>query len=115
MKQAGYSTHIVGKWDVGLATYTHTPLGRGYDTSLVYYNAEIDYYKHTNAGCQKVTNESYKDLWLNNNPAYIYNNSEEYVELIFAKHVYDLIDTFNETDPFFMIYTPHIVHGKYHI
>eukprot|EP01084_Bolivina_argentea_P063642 116168_1 len=117
MKEAGYSTHIVGKWDVGLATFTHTPSGRGYDSSLVYYNAEIEYYNHTNKGCKKYYNTSYVDLWLNDSPAYIYNNSMEYVELIFADHIYNLIDSFakNKSQPFFMIYTPHIVHAPLQI
>lgn len=34
LKRAGYSTHQVGKWDAGMATKHHTPLGRGYDSSL---------------------------------------------------------------------------------
>ena len=35
--QAGYATHHVGKWDAGMATPTHTPHGRGYDSSLNYF------------------------------------------------------------------------------
>jgi len=34
LKAAGYMTHQVGKWDAGMATWDHTPHGRGYDTSL---------------------------------------------------------------------------------
>lgn len=30
MKEAGYRTAIVGKWDAGMATFNHTPLGRGF-------------------------------------------------------------------------------------
>lgn len=33
---AGYSTHMAGKWDAGMATPDHTPLGRGYQSSLNY-------------------------------------------------------------------------------
>ena len=35
MKGAGYSTHMIGKWDTGMATPQHTPWGRGYDTTLI--------------------------------------------------------------------------------
>ena len=35
MKGAGYKTYFTGKWDTGMATYDHTPRGRGYDASLV--------------------------------------------------------------------------------
>ena len=34
LKEAGYSTHFLGKWDAGMATPEHTPLGRGFDTFL---------------------------------------------------------------------------------
>ena len=37
LKRAGFSTHSVGKWDAGMATPAHTPEGRGFDSSLVYY------------------------------------------------------------------------------
>jgi arylsulfatase B len=31
LKSAGYNTGMMGKWDAGMATPDHTPLGRGYD------------------------------------------------------------------------------------
>lgn len=37
LKGAGYRTHAIGKWDVGMATPTHTPHGRGYDTWTGFY------------------------------------------------------------------------------
>ena len=36
-----YATHYVGKWDVGMATRRHTPHGRGYDTSLNYFEHKV--------------------------------------------------------------------------
>lgn len=41
-----YATHYVGKWDVGMATPRHTPHGRGYDTSLHYFEHKNDYWTH---------------------------------------------------------------------
>lgn len=38
LKTAGYATHMIGKWDAGMATPDHTPAGRGYDSSLIYYH-----------------------------------------------------------------------------
>ena len=34
LKKASYVTHQVGKWDAGMATSTHIPYGRGFDSSL---------------------------------------------------------------------------------
>jgi arylsulfatase B len=42
LKAAGFSTHQIGKWDTGQATPDHTPQGRGYDTSLIYFMHEND-------------------------------------------------------------------------
>jgi arylsulfatase B len=42
--QAHYRTHYVGKWDVGMATPKHTPYGRGYETSLHYFEHKNDYW-----------------------------------------------------------------------
>ena len=33
--QVRCSTHFLGKWDAGMATPEHTPLGRGFNTFLV--------------------------------------------------------------------------------
>jgi arylsulfatase A-like enzyme len=48
----GYRTHYVGKWDVGMATPKHTPYGRGYDTSLHYFEHKNDYWTQ---GCMQST------------------------------------------------------------
>eukprot|EP00437_Effrenium_voratum_P025580 CAMPEP_0181411350 /NCGR_PEP_ID=MMETSP1110-20121109/7829_1 /TAXON_ID=174948 /ORGANISM="Symbiodinium sp., Strain CCMP421" /LENGTH=672 /DNA_ID=CAMNT_0023533965 /DNA_START=55 /DNA_END=2073 /DNA_ORIENTATION=- len=44
LKEAGYETHYVGKWDAGWATPEHTPLGRGFDSFLGFLQAENDYW-----------------------------------------------------------------------
>jgi len=44
MRMGGYRTHMVGKWDAGMATPEHTPLGRGYETWLGYFQHANDYW-----------------------------------------------------------------------
>ena len=39
LKLAGYQAHYVGKWDIGFATPEHTPLGRGFDSFLGFFQA----------------------------------------------------------------------------
>ena len=53
MKDAGYVTHQVGKWDAGMATPDHTPQGRGFDSSFGYYHHANDYYTEQASGCHK--------------------------------------------------------------
>ena len=38
MRRGGYKTHFAGKWDAGMATFDHTPRGRGYDSALSYFH-----------------------------------------------------------------------------
>jgi arylsulfatase I/J len=37
LKTAGYRCHLAGKWHAGMAVHEQTPQGRGYDTSLNYF------------------------------------------------------------------------------
>lgn len=46
MKEAGYSTHGVGKWNLGHCDETLLPTNRGFDTFLGYYGAGISYESH---------------------------------------------------------------------
>ena len=43
LKQAGYATHHVGKWHLGMATWGQIPQGRGFDSSLVYFEGAEDH------------------------------------------------------------------------
>eukprot|EP01084_Bolivina_argentea_P144951 254210_1 len=116
MKLAGFNTYFYGKWHVGMATYDHTPKGRGYDTSLIYFQATVDYYSRTGTICKKQDNNLYKDLWQGNNkyngPAYQYNTSIQYIDSIFSQHILDTLDkSINSTKPFFMVYSAHTIHA----
>ncbi|CAE7792603.1 Arsb, partial [Symbiodinium sp. CCMP2456] len=50
MKQAGYATHFIGKWDVGFATPEHAPLGRGFDSFFGNLQSMNDYWSKDHAG-----------------------------------------------------------------
>jgi len=51
MAAAGYKTHAFGKWDAGMATKDHTPLGRGYMSSMHYFHHCNDYWTGITGGC----------------------------------------------------------------
>ena len=46
MKDAGYETHMIGKWHIGSYTHDLLPSQRGFDTYLGYLNDEEMYWTH---------------------------------------------------------------------
>ncbi|XP_075534850.1 arylsulfatase B-like [Dermacentor variabilis] len=47
LKDLGYQTHLVGKWNLGYYTESVTPTFRGFDSFYGYYNGAEDYYTHS--------------------------------------------------------------------
>eukprot|EP00937_MAST-01D_sp_MAST-1D-sp2_P005854 g5854.t1 len=50
LKAAGYALAQVGKWHAGQASTAHVPHGRGFDTSLGYFNFGEDHYTQLRGG-----------------------------------------------------------------
>lgn len=42
----GYYTHMVGKWHLGHQNRSVTPLGRGFDSHLGYWNGFVGYFDY---------------------------------------------------------------------
>jgi len=130
MKAGGYRTHMVGKWDAGMATPQHTPLGRGYETWLGYFQHANDYYRK-NTGLQ-ATGEV--DSCLNAHTDFSFYNSTYrgpvpdevsrsskcrrsaaadpscYEEHVFKTRVLQIIDNHDVTEPLFLMYAFHLLH-----
>ena len=112
LKSAGYATHQVGKWHVGMATTDHIPLGRGFESSFGYLNAANDYYNETDDGqCDKT---EIVDLWETSKPA-SNKNGTEYEEALFGERLQEIISNIDPAKPFFIYYAPHIVHKPYQV
>ena len=44
LKRAGYSTHMLGKWNLGMWAKRYTPIGKGFDSYLGYMSPDEQYY-----------------------------------------------------------------------
>ena len=106
MKEGGYATHVVGKWNVGTATYDHTPEGRGFDSSLIYFSSSNDYYTQQEGDCDGT---AIVDLWDSGAPATQLNGTD-YEEAIFRDRILNIVEDHSTSTPLFLYYAPHLVH-----
>jgi arylsulfatase I/J len=112
MRAAGYRTHMTGKWDAGMATWDHTPMGRGYESFFGYYQHANDYYEQTvysavpgsEGGC-----DSGVDLWDTAGPAYG-RNGTAYEEELFTSNTLAILEAHDPAEPLFLFHSFHIVH-----
>ena len=109
MKEAGYMTHQVGKWDAGMATIDHTPTGRGFDSSFGYFHHDNDYYTEKVGLCIGHLDANITDLWETDSPAKG-ENGTGYEEALFEKHLLDIVNNHDPSKPLFLYYAPHIAH-----
>ena len=109
LKEAGYATHMVGKWHAGGATPDHIPTGRGFDTSFGYLNGVNDYYTEIH---QKCNNTKIVDLWDSNKPATGINGTgpDNYEEALFEERVIEIVNKHDAATPLFLYYPAHLVH-----
>ena len=58
------------QWDAGMATPMHTPHGRGYESSLIYFSHKNNYWteKEMQSSCPDFANIT--DYWRDTAPAY---------------------------------------------
>ncbi|XP_060066095.1 arylsulfatase B-like [Ylistrum balloti] len=106
LREAGYSTHAVGKWHLGFYKEEYLPNNRGFDTFFGYLTGSEDYYKKTNCFS---TNFCGKDLRDNFKP--ILPNSSEYSTEMYSKRVIDLVNNYNSSKPMFLYLAFQAVHG----
>jgi arylsulfatase I/J len=129
LRSGGMVTHQVGKWDVGMATPTHTPVGRGFNTSLNYFGhgnyqwGQIEWGANGggNAGhvVPPMNNASdpyhfVRDLWDSDKPAHAQSdrslNDGIYEEMIFRERLTDIVMNHDTSLPLFLMYCARIAH-----
>lgn len=133
MREAGYRTHMVGKWDAGMATPDHTPKGRGYETWVGYYQHANDYWRKNTVLLATGTVDACLNRMMDfsmHNDTYTGGvrdaaslsgaclNDEEadpacYEEHIFKERVLEIIrhhDASKKDEPLFLFYSFHLIH-----
>lgn len=130
LRDAGYRTHLVGKWDAGMATPEHTPKGRGYDTWYGYYQHANDYWAKSTVffatGEVDACLNKMKDISMHNatysgpvrdaiSLSAACKDDEEadpscYEEYLFKERVLDIIQNHDVKDPMFLFYSFHLIH-----
>lgn len=103
--QAGYATHIVGKWHLGFCKWDFTPTRRGFDTFLGYYSGRLDYYSHSRT-FDEIGGYDFRD---NDNVAYAYNGT--YSAHVFGQRAVRIIQSHDKKKPLFMYLAFQNVHN----
>ena len=106
LKEAHYSTHLVGKWDAGFASFAQIPVAKGYDSFYGYLGKVISYFDKTSIN--DCPNLGDRDLWHNDKPAVDLDpDDDNYVEFIFREKVLDIIENHNAMgeSPLFLMYS----------
>ena len=91
LKEAGYRTALIGKWQLGHAQKELLPTQRGYDSFYGHLTGEIDYFKKTDRGGRP-------DWWRNDKRL----KEEGYATTLMAKEAVALIARHDPATPLFL-------------
>jgi len=79
LHDAGYATHMVGKWHIGYYKEHLVPTRRGFDSFFGFFNGREDYYSHVL--CENVESAlefyGHSEMWKLNKENYLISNSDE--------------------------------------
>ena len=109
---SNFTSHLVGKHDMGFARPVHTPEGRGYASSLIYASHMNNYFTYkeepTGVSC---ANLSIVDLWDSGAPARALAGGGAYIEDLFVSRALAIIAAHNfSRGGLFLDYRPHSMH-----
>lgn len=102
LKQAGYATHMVGKWHEGFATADYLPINRGFDTSSGFLSGGEDHMTGV-IGCAV-------DFWKNDAPD---PRNGTYDAYVFRDDLTEIITKHDPGTPLFLYIPLHNVHTPF--
>ncbi|MCU0751472.1 MAG: arylsulfatase [Akkermansiaceae bacterium] len=101
LKDAGYSTAIIGKWHLGHADIRYWPRQRGFDYQYGAMIGELDYYTHSDAGVL--------DWFRNNKPV----REKGYTTQLIGADAVKYINAQSAENPFYLYLTFNAPHTPY--
>ena len=102
LKQAGYATHMVGKWHQGYFDPAYLPVNRGFDTSSGFLSGAEDHMTEKR--------ECAVDYWRNKAPD---TRNGTYDAYTYRDDLTDIITKHDTSKPFFLYLPLHNVHGPF--
>ncbi|KAL1116089.1 hypothetical protein AAG570_005584 [Ranatra chinensis] len=111
LRDLGYSTHAVGKWHLGFFRKQYTPLFRGFDTFLGYYNGYIGYYDHV---AQNIGgNDDMNGYDMRRNMTSAWDLEGTYNTDLFSNEAVRIINEHDLSRPMFVYLAYAAVHGSH--
>ncbi|XP_068631127.1 arylsulfatase B-like [Battus philenor] len=108
LKELGYSTHLVGKWHVGMSRKQYLPTSRGYDTHYGMRGGFIDYYTYNKVETWPNGRLLYGlDLFDNDKPQH---KEQRYIVDALTDRAINIIRQHNSSCPLFL----HVTHNAPH-
>lgn len=105
LRGLGYMTKLIGKWHVGYYTPQHTPLQRGFDSFLGFYNSHVSYYNYK----YSYQNMSGYDMHRGDAPAY--GSTDKYVTDFFTDEAIRIIQYYDPSRPLYLQISHLAVHA----
>lgn len=111
MKEADYSTHMVGKWHLGMYKKDCLPTRRGFDTFFGYLTGSSDYNTHIRCVEIPTKNLSRCALDLRDGEEVAGKYKNVYSTELFSQKAVDVIEKQNPEKPFFLYVALQAVHS----
>jgi len=106
LNKLGYTSRMVGKWHLGMFKWEYTPLYRGFQSHLGYYQGCEDYYEHTYEAILSQWGLDFRrDKELLRNYTGLYSTD------VFRDEAVKIIDQHNATEPLFLYLPFQAVHS----
>ncbi|XP_067885566.1 arylsulfatase B [Heterodontus francisci] len=111
LKEAGYRTHMVGKWHLGMYKNECLPMQRGFDSYFGYLLGSEDYYTHKRCSLIELLNVTRCALDLRNGEKVAAGFTDVYSTHLFTQKATDLLSKHDPAQPLFLYLPFQSVHA----